>query len=605
MRIAVTQFATSSNIRDNLATCIRVIDEAAICKPDLIVLPEYSNTLFCHTQSCYHDHNQAWNEALSIDDDFLQRIAERAKKHNCYIVLGVTLKRDQLTELVSNKQSGSTKSKISVTSCLISPLGERIKEVDKHALLGYENNFFTAASKATSVLTTPFGKLGLLTGNDDLNFDASRELSLCGAQLLCHSMNSFALDQSSLHGPARACENKVFLAAANKVGSLIAPEFSKVNSAQAKSATFATQSDLNLEAFVGAGQSQILSPSGKVLAKIANNEEGFVYADINLADCSNKHNRFRPDGTELNQQRRPELYQKLTQSVQREPLHDVKNATPATANVAIFATYRPSEQAIEDVCHYIENNLSDIIQLPELFFLTEQEIINNAQHLGQIENLSKQLINQIASVLRPFQYVCTSLVIEGMHQAVLISEHGLFARQQQLHFCQRYQWTALGDYLNIIKLPLEQGQLTVAMLTADDANIAEIVQVAALNKIHLLLVPFDIQEPCEVEYNLLARAIENRICIVAASREKNFVKELPSSELTNENGTKSTRNKNKIKSRKSTGLIVNLTTDFAELPQWKPREFNGYINQPIATYQHGKITKAVIHPLAASNKHLS
>ena len=200
-------------------------------------------------------------------------------------------------------------------------------------------------------------------------------------------------------------------------------------------------------------------------------------------------------------------------------------------------------------------------------------------------------------MLRPFQYVCTSLVIEGMHQAVLISEHGLFAIQQQLHFCQRYQWTVLGDAVNIIELPLEQGNINVAMLTADDANIPEIVNIAAVNGIHVLLVPFDIQEPCEVEYSLLARAVENRICIVAASREKSFAIDLPSGKANNNAG-----NKKKIKSQKSTGLIANLTTEDVLIAQWKSGKFTGYINPPLVKHQQGKITKAVIHPIAACKK---
>ena len=42
------------------------------------------------------------------------------------------------------------------------------------------------------------------------------------------------------------------------------------------------------------------------------------------------------------------------------------NQVPATVNMALFATYKSNEEAIDDVCHYIINNLSDIIQLPEL-----------------------------------------------------------------------------------------------------------------------------------------------------------------------------------------------------------------------------------------------
>ena len=80
MRVTVSQFATSLNVQENLATCIRMINEAAVCKPSLIVLPEFCNTQFCNTpifseQLCntrpsYIDHNQAWNQALSINGTF-------------------------------------------------------------------------------------------------------------------------------------------------------------------------------------------------------------------------------------------------------------------------------------------------------------------------------------------------------------------------------------------------------------------------------------------------------------------------------------------------------------------------------------------------------
>lgn len=583
MRVAVSQFATSLNVQENLATCIRVIDEAARCEPSLIILPE-----FCNTQSWYIDHNQAWEQALPLNGTFLQCIAEQAKKHDCYIVLSVTLQR----ELLRDHQNGAIKSNISVTSCLFSSLGKLIHQVDKQVFTGHENDFFSRAHNVSEVVTTPFGKLGLLTDSDSMTFEASRNLTLHGVELLCHSMSSFALDQSNLHGPARACENKVFIASANKVGSLISQEHTPPE----KSVTYSAQNLIPHKNFVGVGQSQIVSPNGRILAKIPNNEEGFVYADIDLTELSIKNKKCRPDGTDLIKQRRPELYQGLTLPMKKVPLHEnlqiKESKVPVTINVVIFATYKSNEQAIEDVCHYIENNLSDIIQLPELFFISDKNILNNSEQRNEIACLSKRLINQISAVLRPFQYVCTSLIMEEKHQAVLISEYGLFATQQQLHFCKRYQWTALGDDVNTIALPLEQGSIKVAMLTADDANIPEIVNVAALNDIHVLLVPFDIQEPCEVEYSLLSRAAENRICIVAASREKSFINDLPA-----DNG-----NKKKLKTLKSTGLIINLTTDSALLTQWKSRKFDGYINLPLVKHQHGKITKAVIHPIAACNK---
>jgi len=612
MRVAVSQFATSLNVHENLATCIRMINEAAVCKPSLIVLPD-----FCNTQPWYVDHNQAWDQALSIDGPFLKVIAEQAKKHDCYIVLGVTLRRDITRNPSNNEQGGSIKSNISVTSCLFSSIGDLLHQADKQTLTQHEDNFFTSACKVPEVVTVPeliimpFGKLGLLTGSDSKTFETSRGLALQGAQLLCHSMSSFTLDHSDLHGPARACENKVFLATANKVG-LLTPQVKTQKApqeqSQEKSLLSSQQFTIPEEYLVGAGQSQILSPNGKVLANIANNEEGFIFADIDLAEVGIENNqKLRPDGTDLIKQRRPELYQEpaaiviqapsMKQSSQHGNSPNESNQVPVTANVAIFATYKINEAAIDDVCHYIENNLSDIIQLPELFFIADKKTLNNVEQMAMVVRLSKQLINQVITVLRPFQYVCTSLVIEGKHQAVLISEQGLFAMQQQLHFCQRYQWTGLGNDLNVIELPLEQGNINVAMLTADDANIPEIVKVAAVNDIHVLLVPFDIQEPCEVEYSLLSRAAENRICIVAASREKSFAIGLPT-----DNDNNNADNNKKIKSQKSTGLIANLTTSGALLAQLKSGKFNGYINLPQVKQQQGKITKAVIHPSEACNK---
>ena len=560
MRVAVTQFATSLNVQENLATCIRMIAEAATCKPSLIVFPEYSNT----QPNCV-DHHQAWEQALTVDGEFLQAIAEQAIKHDCYIVINVTLQKNT-SQLKSNAN-------ISVASCLFSPQGELIHQVDKQALAGRECDSLAGDSDDAEVATTTFGKLSLLT--DSANFKEARTLALSGTQLLCQSLSTFSLDESNLHGPTRACENNVFLAQANKIGALT------------------ENNDNEHEYFNGSGQSQIVSPTGLVLAKMASTEEGYVFADIDLSACDDSK-KTRPDGTKLSEQRRPELYQKLS-----EQLNTVveTNEVPETANTAIFATYKSNEEAIEDVCHYIENNLSDITQLPELFFVADKNITHNSEQLTEIERLSKQLIVQVSAMLRPFQYVCTSLVLDGTHQAVIISEQGVFATQQQLHFCQRYSWTALGNDVNIIELPLEQGNISVAMLTADDANIPEVVNAAALKNIHLLLVPFDIQEPCEVDYSLISRAAEHRICIVAASREKSF-----KAEPVVDTNVQNTGNKKKVKAKKSIGFIANLSKNFVMPTMSNSAKFDGFINKPLVKSQHGKITKALIFPVAACGK---
>ncbi|MFT6587264.1 MAG: putative amidohydrolase [Cognaticolwellia sp.] len=568
MRVAVTQFATSLNAHENISTCVRIINEVASCQPDIIVLPQY-----CNTQPCYEDHDQAWQEALALNGDFFQQIATQARKHSCYIVFNATVRRD----LARDTTNGSIKSNISVTTCLISPDGALIQQTDQQAFQAHESEYFISTNNTTEIITTPLAKLGLLAGQDAITYSKARELGMQGAQLLCNAQSTNTAEQNHFYDLTRSVENNVFIATANNVGALM-------------------KEHLN-ERGVGTGFSQIVNTNGKVLAQITHNNEGFTFADIDTAKAG-LNNKYRPDGTAFFNQHRIELYQQdATLQKQTAEIKATNNNVPETANVALFATYKSNEQAIEDVCHYIENNLSDIIQLPELFFIDDKSITHNASQLDVIEVLCTEIISKISATLRPFQYVCTSLVIDGVHQAVLINNHGVFALQQQLHFCNRYKWTELGDDLNIVELPLEQGAIKIAMLTADDANMPEIVKVAALNCIHVLLIPFDIQESSEVDCGLLSLAAENDICIVAASREKSFVLDPL---IMQDDNSATTGNKKKIKQKKSTGLVIDITN--STTLSHKNNQFNvsGCLNRSDdrlkVKQQHGKITKALVHP---------
>ena len=573
MRIAVTQFATSLNSQENLASCLRMIDDAAVCKPKLIVLPEYCNS-HCYSvqlnseQENYLDHNQAWDEAISLDGTFMVSVAERAKRHNCYIALNVTVRRD----IARAHQNPAIRSNISITSCLISPTGELVQQHSRSQLSNEENEFFISATNTAQLSSTPFGTIALVDANDSTSFKNSRNHATAGAQLLCQSTSTFLRDNSEIFAAARSSENNLFVAIANKV-----TPFESANIRENES----LNSTCLEEYLANVCQSQIIATDGTVLAEIAHNKTGFAFADIDLSHVGLSE-KVRTDGTNVKAQLRPELYQDANVKV----ASCQSNKIPDTANVAIFATYKDNEQAIEDVCFYIENNLSDIIQLPELFFVSDKSITHDSARLIAVEDLCQQLVEQVSAMLRPFQYVCTSIVIDGAHQAVLINEHGIFAQQPQLHFCQRYQWTALGDVLNIIELPLEQGNIKLAMLTADDANIPELVHVAGLKGIHLLLAPFDIQSANEVEFSLLAQAAKHKFCVVAATREKSLKKS-------------SLKNGSHDKTEKSTGFIASLAKEQELSSVLHSKKFNGYLNKPIVKQQYGKITKALIHPILA------
>ncbi|WP_185962632.1 carbon-nitrogen hydrolase family protein [Thalassomonas sp. M1454] len=546
LRVAVLQFASTLNVEENLDTCLRMLAKGAEVKPNLMVMPE-----FCNALSWYENQEHAWQLALDLDGEFLNAIAKSAKKFNSYVVINVSLRR--------------TYPDITVTSCLFSPEGELLVTADKQTLMGHENDFFVRASTESPVIATKYGKLGIFPCRDGVTFETPRSLALRGAQLFCDSLNSFAIDEASLHVPARAPENKVFLAAANKVGPLI-PEEILSDVAQA--------TNIPEKFLMGAGESQIVDPNGKVLAKAPANTEAVVYADIDLSLANSKR---RPDGTDLFANRRPELYQQIAADAAQVDCSGGAN----TVDVSLFQGVDTAdsdeliygENQIEQVVKYVKSQAAKLIVLPELFFAKNAQVGN----IKTAESLSQQAITSIADALNKEQVIATSIVIEETLVAVLISQEGILFSQPLLHFCQRHGWSNHGAELRTFDSPLGR----IALLTGDDASYPEIVKVAALKGVHILVCPIDIQEPWEAQYGLLSRAAENRICVVSSSRTKHF------------------------DDVEYAGVIATLERDFTILTPWQERKFDGYINNPLVTQQVSHSTLATIHPHAATNKLMS
>src|SRR6478736_1474170 len=205
VRVAAVQFAVTEDVEENLATCLRMTDQAAAEGAQVVVLPE-----FCNHVSWY-DH------------------------------------RDP-------------------------------------------------AVAPSPVVDTVFGRVGLYSCMDGVINETPRMLAVGGAQVLLNSLNSFALDEASLHVPVRAVENRVWVVAANKVGPLV----------PARSiAMVAERVGVPMEMLHGAGESQIVAPDGTVVAVAPRTGEAVVVADIEVEQADDKR---RPDGTDVMSSRRPGLY---------------------------------------------------------------------------------------------------------------------------------------------------------------------------------------------------------------------------------------------------------------------------------------------------------
>ncbi len=542
MRVAVAQCAIGADLEVNLATCLRMLDKAAECNPDLVVLPEFSNHL-----SWYADQDHCYSVSVALDGEWLAAIAAKAKEIGAYVVVNATVRREAPV--------------CTGTSLLYSPSGELLATNDKQVLIGHENDFLRRAQAPGPITETPYGRIGLYACMDGVINETPRCLALRGAQLMCNSLNSFASDEGSLHIPVRAAENKVFVAAANKIGPLIPEELVEPVS---------QETGIPPKFLMGAGESQVVAPDGTVLACASLDQEEVVYADIVLGDADNKK---RPDGTDVVAVRRPELYAFLGEDPASQP---VQTGGEESANAALIQLSSCGVEAPAEAVELVASAFgagAQIAVLPPLFFLPGQQL----EVLAEAIEDSLSIIDVLAACCAQGQYVATSLVLPDPEQycAVLIGADGLVLRQGQLHQSERFAFSALSDAVTVADI----GFSRVAMLTSDDACQPEAFRMAAQAGADSVIVPAQPLEHWELHTGLLERSAENRVNLLVAAQPGDL----------------------------GSSFGTSLTKDFTVMTPWEEREFDGLLSQPpvIVANQQAGVTHVKIQPRWAENKVVS
>ncbi|HNB52450.1 MAG TPA: carbon-nitrogen hydrolase family protein [Anaerolineales bacterium] len=538
IRLAAVQFATTTDVDANLATCLRMLDQVAAHRPDLVVTPE-----FCNRLSWYASKEEAWEFAVEEDGAFLQAVAAKAQEHQMHVVVNVTVKR--------------VYPRITITSFLFGPEGNKIMHADKQTLMGRENLFFDRAEELAPLAETAIGRLGLLMCRDGVTMETPRGLAVRGAQILCNSLNSFALDEASLHIPVRAPENKVFVVAANKVGPLI-----PLDQLEAAAARLGVPAHI----LYGAGESQIVAPDGTVLVKAPMHEETSIFADITLSQADDKR---RPSGTHIFHARRPALYQEIAEA-------PVPLSEHPRAEAIKVAVYQPAseENPVEGILQAIQDSAAQNVSL---LVLPERIGITSPHNLTQSEQLTAAIQNALTGSAL---CVCTSLSMPDSsngytHTGVLISSQGIILQQPQLHPSHAHPWSTPGDSLHTVDMPWGR----VGILVGEDSIYPEAAKVLAIRGVDVIAIPFDAQENWELTLGLVDRSAENRVCVVAATRPKPF----------------------------GGSLIITQWKDFQIFTPWAERAFTGTINEPIV--HRAPPTPGVfvqeIHPATAQYKMMS
>jgi len=538
VRVAAAQFYVDDDLDANLERCLTAIDEAAEGKAQLVVLPE-----FCNHLSWYQDKEHCWSVSLDIDGPWLSPIAKRAKQYGMYIVVNVTLRRGK-------DATG--------TSILYGPEGTVLAESDKQVLMGHENDFLVRAKKVCPVVETPIGRIGMYSCMDGVINETPRSLALRGAQILCNSLNSFAIDEGDLHVPVRAPENRAWVVAANKVGPLIPPPMLEPVS---------QVTHIPVPNLYGAGDCQVVAPNGEVLVRADRSTSGVVFADI---DPNRADDKTRPDGTDVFANRRPMLYQAIGE---RSTLPQLEPGD-SEVRAAVYQPLASGKDAIEEVAGVLKNLPTDVVLvvLPELFCF-EGAVIGKDQ--TEAIRRSEQAIETLVANCPAQTVVVTSLLRDGRNTGVVLSSVGLLAEQAQLHACARHGSThAVGTGIQVLQLAW--GRL--AIVVGDDALYPESFRLAALAGAEVVAAPVHVIEAWEVQTGLPERAAENRVSLVYATR-----------------------------AQVGTSAVLGLHHDFTLMTPWNERIFDGNISAPLTTQASAEpgLTVGSIHPSAAANKFVS
>ena len=265
MKIAVVQSCPKiSDTRQNFESIHRIIE---IVESDLVVFPELATSGYFFTDKAQlRAHALVWNESLHLLE--IQTMSTRTNK---IIVIGFPEKEG---DLFFNSAG------IFMPNSALSRVYRKTHLFYKEALVFEpgDTGFFCVHDVVRDCV------IGLMICYDWRFPEAARSLALQGADLIVCPSNLI----TSLSGkvfPARAIENKVYMAVANRVG----------------------EETREGETLVFRGESGIYDYTGEPLAMASLGHEEIIYADIFPKQTRNK--AFNPVN-DIFKDRRPDMYRK-------------------------------------------------------------------------------------------------------------------------------------------------------------------------------------------------------------------------------------------------------------------------------------------------------
>ena len=477
-RIACCQIALVPDESANLKKCISLIDQAAQLQPDLIVLPEMSNW----SAGLVKSRADALAHSVTMDGQFIQAIADKAQEHGCFIAVGVI------------EQEGTH---TFITSVIISAQKQIVLKYQKQIPFGPQIAWAEPGRTGNPVVDLPFARVGLYICADGLIPETTRVLALKGAQLLINTLHSGGSDETYLHVPVRAYENRVWVASANKVGK---------------------RDGAALDRF--SGGSQIVSPLGEVLARADELSDSFVWADIDFKDPQQKL-RQQEDVLDL---RRPQCYGVLTQKP-AYPFDENFFLGPASLGVACLQPTGHGLMALQEALaewrRAVHEEGARLVVFPHLIMHDMKSALNLPDCVAK-DQLALGMVREAAQKTASW-VVFSSLKVNPSYPGAvhictdLIDPSGaIFGSHLQVHLPKRLQSDiSMGSTFQVFQTPIG----SIGLLSGTDAQLLESFRALSYQGAQVVCVSGEIDHAKEIDWVLRERVAENRIHVVYASRQ--------------------------------------------------------------------------------------
>ncbi len=261
MRVGFYQFVPAfGDVKRNLDVVTTKLLQISC---DLMVLPELFATGY---QFLSQEETESLAEPVP-EGPTTARLIEIAKSRQMFLVGGLPERHE---------------GRCYNSAVLVGPAG--FLGVYRKAHLFYEETIvFSPGDTGFQVWDIGVAKVGLLICFDWIYPEAARTLTLLGAEILCHPSN-LVLPHCPDAMVTRCLENRVFSITANRIG-------------------FDQRGDKERLTFIG--NSEIVSPRGRILYRASGDREDLAVVDIDPAEARNKALNHYND---LVRDRRPDLY---------------------------------------------------------------------------------------------------------------------------------------------------------------------------------------------------------------------------------------------------------------------------------------------------------